>query len=105
MSKIYDVLNSPWAIIPEKLFEIQEIYKTHFRGEKIDIRGIETRIGISFQDESQQGERVSGRQWCGHSSHKRSPYQANEFHVLVSGRNVYAVHRGKFYEGHDEPPG
>jgi len=43
--KIIDVLTSPWAIVPEKLFEIQEIYSTHLRGEKIDIATIEARIG------------------------------------------------------------
>lgn len=43
--KIIDVLTSPWAIVPEKLYEIQEIYSTHLRGEKIDISAIEARIG------------------------------------------------------------
>lgn len=43
--KIIDVLTSPWAIVPEKLYEIQEIYSTHLRGEKIDIAGIEAKIG------------------------------------------------------------
>ena len=39
--RIIDVLTSPWAIVPEKLFEIQEIYRTHLRGDKIDIKAIE----------------------------------------------------------------
>lgn len=43
--KIIDVLTSPWAIVPEKLYEIQEIYSTHLRGEKIDIAAIEAKIG------------------------------------------------------------
>ncbi len=43
--KILDVLSSPWAIIPTKLYEIQEIYSTHLRGEKIDIKAVEARIG------------------------------------------------------------
>lgn len=33
--RILDVLTSPWAITPEKLCEIQAIYYTHLRGEKI----------------------------------------------------------------------
>ena len=41
---ILDILTSPWAIIPEKLFEIQEIYSTHLRGEKIDFKGITAKI-------------------------------------------------------------
>lgn len=43
--KLLDVLNSPWAIQPEKLKEIRDIYVTHLRGDKIDIRFIEAQIG------------------------------------------------------------
>lgn len=43
--KILDVINAPWAIQPHKLLEIQGIYATHLRGEKIDIKGIEAAIG------------------------------------------------------------
>jgi signal peptide peptidase SppA len=43
--KVPDVLSSPWAIMPEKLVEIQEIYITHLKGEKIDIAGIEATLG------------------------------------------------------------
>jgi len=42
--KLLDILTSPWCIVPEKLLEIQEIYRTHLRGEKIDIKGIETAV-------------------------------------------------------------
>jgi signal peptide peptidase SppA len=43
--RLLDVLNAPWAILPEKLLEIREIYFTHLRGEKIDVRAIEARLG------------------------------------------------------------
>lgn len=43
--KILDVINAPWAIQPNKLLEIQGIYATHLRGEKIDIKGIEAALG------------------------------------------------------------
>ena len=43
--KVLDILNSPWAILPDKLREIQTIYDTHLRGEKIDIKGIEAALG------------------------------------------------------------
>ena len=43
--RLLDVLNSPWAIIPDKLLEIQAIYATHLRGDKIDIAAIEARLG------------------------------------------------------------
>jgi capsid assembly protease len=42
---ILQVLNSPWAILPEKLLEIQAIYVAHVRGEQIDIAAIEARLG------------------------------------------------------------
>jgi len=48
--KIIDILTSPWAIVPEKLYEIQEIYSTHLRGEKIDIAAIEAKIGKTTND-------------------------------------------------------
>ena len=43
--RLIDILTSPWAIIPEKLLEIQAIYRTHLRGEKIDLGAIEARLG------------------------------------------------------------
>jgi signal peptide peptidase SppA len=43
--KILDVINAPWAIQPHKLLEIQGIYATHLRGDKIDIKGIEAALG------------------------------------------------------------
>lgn len=46
--RIIDILNSPWAIQPEKLQEIVEIYGRHMRGPKIDIKAIEAKAGQSF---------------------------------------------------------
>ncbi len=43
--KILDVLNAPWAIVPDKLAEITEIYSRHLGGDKIDIKGIEAQLG------------------------------------------------------------
>ena len=43
--RLLDVINSPWAIIPTKLQEIRDIYLTHLRGEKIDLKAIEAQIG------------------------------------------------------------
>jgi signal peptide peptidase SppA len=42
---ILSVLNSPWAILPEKLLDIQAIYAAHLLGEKIDITAIEAKLG------------------------------------------------------------
>lgn len=38
--RILDIMNSPWAIIPSKLAEIRDIYQTHMKGDKIDIKAI-----------------------------------------------------------------
>lgn len=50
--KILDVLTAPWAIVPEKLYEIQEIYIKHSREEKIDIAAIEAKIGKPLKNET-----------------------------------------------------
>lgn len=42
---IPDVLTSPWAILPDKLLEIQAVYGAHLRGEQIDIAAVEARLG------------------------------------------------------------
>ena len=51
--KVIDVLDSPWAIIPEKLAEIRDIYATHLRGEKIDIAAVEAKIGKPLNNEQE----------------------------------------------------
>lgn len=43
--RLIDIITSPWAIQPEKLVKIRGIYETHLRGEKIDIKAVEARIG------------------------------------------------------------
>lgn len=49
--KLLDVLTAPWAIEPPKLLEIQGIYATHLRGEKIDISALEARLGRPLANE------------------------------------------------------
>lgn len=46
-----DVINSPWAIVPEKLWEISEIYCKHLRGEDVDIALIEAELGKELKNE------------------------------------------------------
>ena len=48
---ILEILRAPWAIAPDKLAEIQAIYDTHLRGDKIDIAAVEARLGHSLQNE------------------------------------------------------
>ncbi len=49
--RLLDVITAPWAIQPEKLLEIQAIYATHMRGEKIDIEAVEKRLGRPLANE------------------------------------------------------
>lgn len=58
--KIIDVVTSPWAISPEKLIEIKEIYQTHLRGDKIDIKGIEARLGRQLVNPRQEINIING---------------------------------------------
>lgn len=48
--KLLDVLQSPWAILPDKLLEIQSVCDTHLRGEKSDIAAVEARLGRPLQN-------------------------------------------------------
>lgn len=49
--KLLDLVTGPWAITPEKLAEMQAIYATHLRGEKIDVQAIEARLGRPLGNE------------------------------------------------------
>jgi signal peptide peptidase SppA len=48
--KVPEILSSPWAILPEKLLEIREIYQRHLRGETADIEAIEARLGRPMEN-------------------------------------------------------
>jgi signal peptide peptidase SppA len=43
--RLIDIVSGPWAITPEIYSEIQDGYSRHMRGEKIDVKGIEARVG------------------------------------------------------------
>ncbi|MXS85299.1 signal peptide peptidase SppA [Nitrosomonas sp. HPC101] len=51
--QLSDIITAPWAIIPEKLLEIQAVYATHVRGEKVDIAAVEARLGKSLERDNQ----------------------------------------------------
>lgn len=51
--QITDIITAPWAIVPEKLLEIQGIYAAHIRGETIDIAAVEARIGKPLANDDQ----------------------------------------------------
>lgn len=50
---VIDVLCAPWAILPERLIELQAIYAAHSRGERADLAAIEARLGRPLQNEAQ----------------------------------------------------
>ncbi len=58
--KLLDVLTAPWAIEPAKLLEIQAIYATHLRGDKIDIEAVEKRLGRPLANEPQAYNIIDG---------------------------------------------
>lgn len=58
--KLLDVVTAPWAILPDKLVEIQSIYATHLRGDKIDLAGIEARLGKPLKNEPPPYQVVDG---------------------------------------------
>lgn len=58
--KLLDVLTAPWAIEPAKLLEIQAIYATHLRGDKIDIAAVEQRLGRPLANEPKRYDILDG---------------------------------------------
>jgi capsid assembly protease len=58
--KLLDILTAPWAIEPAKLLEIQAIYATHLRGEKIDIAAVEKKLGRPLANEAKGYQVVDG---------------------------------------------
>jgi signal peptide peptidase SppA len=55
--RLIDIINGAWAIRPAMLEEIQRIYATHLRGDKIDIAKVEAATGKKL-DNSRNGSYV-----------------------------------------------
>ena len=58
--KLMDIITAPWAITPGMLLEIRAIYATHLRGEKIDIAGVEARLGRALNNTAETMQVVNG---------------------------------------------
>lgn len=43
--KLLDVINSPWAIVPDKLNEIRDVYLSRLNKEKIDLKALQEELG------------------------------------------------------------
>lgn len=52
--KLLDIVNGAWALEAASLIEIQSIYKTHLRGDKIDVAGVEARLGRPLANEQKK---------------------------------------------------
>jgi len=50
--KVLDILNMPWAILPEKYIQIREIYYRHLAGEHADLAAIEAQLGRPLANEA-----------------------------------------------------
>jgi len=51
--KILDILSAPWAIVPEKLIEIRNIYVARINGDGVDFSEIEKKIGKPLDNEQE----------------------------------------------------
>jgi signal peptide peptidase SppA len=51
--KMLDIVTAPWAIRPDRLIELQEIYIAYVRGEKIDLGEVEAKLGRTLDNQPQ----------------------------------------------------
>lgn len=51
MTTLFSLLTGPWAVLPEKLQQIQDIYASHLRGERVDLAAVEARLGRPLSNE------------------------------------------------------
>jgi signal peptide peptidase SppA len=47
---VLDVLNSPWAILPDKYAQIRDIYVRHLQGERVDLKALEAELGRPLEN-------------------------------------------------------
>lgn len=57
---LLELITGAWALEPAKLRELQAIYATHLRGEKIDLAAVEARLGRPLANEQQRYSVESG---------------------------------------------
>lgn len=89
---LLDLLRSPWAILPDRLDEIQAIYATHLRGDKIDLEAIEARLGKKLANEPPAYEMRGGGIAVLEISGPIAP-KANLFTQISGGASAQALVR------------
>jgi signal peptide peptidase SppA len=57
---VIDILNSPWAIAPEKYAELRDLYERHAHGDKVDIAALEAQLGRPLDNKYRAVEVVDG---------------------------------------------
>jgi len=58
---VINIINSPWAITPEALGNIQDIYISHLLGKNRDLKAIQAELGVNFDNtQSKEYEIVNG---------------------------------------------
>ncbi|HNU12217.1 MAG TPA: hypothetical protein PKJ45_12780, partial [Rubrivivax sp.] len=58
--RLADLVEGYWAITDPMYDEIRAIYDAHMRGEKIDVKGVEARIGRPLQNERRAYQVIDG---------------------------------------------
>lgn len=58
--RVIDALHAPWAIRPETLRAMVDVYERHAKGDALDLKGIEAAIGKPLNNEPQPYEVIEG---------------------------------------------
>ncbi|HMQ72799.1 MAG TPA: S49 family peptidase [Rubrivivax sp.] len=58
--RLIELVTGPWAMLPEQLIELQGIYAAHLRGDKIDIKAVEQRLGRPLANTQRNYDVVNG---------------------------------------------
>jgi len=54
--KLLDIMTAPWMIGKERLREIREVYRTHLKGDFIDVKAIESKLAIAIEEPQERGQ-------------------------------------------------
>jgi capsid assembly protease len=58
--RLFDIVSAPWAVTPEMFSEVQAIYSRHVRGDKIDLKDIEARVGAPLNNARRDLQVING---------------------------------------------
>ena len=90
MSTVLEILNSPWAILPEKLLEIQSVYERRVNTGPLPLAEIEAAAGRTFSNRQD-------RMYAVHDGVAIIPVEgalarkANLFHAISGGASMQLI--------------